>query len=133
TLMRHSTITLTLDRYAHLGLLDTAAALDKLPQLPGASPTREAMASTGTDGRHIKEGFAHYLPTAGDGTGRFLADAGGKAHMIAGSGDVPNLKICRDLASPVGSCRTVAGVEMTGLEPATFGLQSDKKPLRKAP
>src|SRR5207244_5524529 len=33
-LARHSTITLTMDRYTHLGIADAAAALDKLPALP---------------------------------------------------------------------------------------------------
>jgi len=50
-LARHSTITLTMDRYTHLGLVDQSAALDKLPSLPtqcGSVP--EAMKATGTDG-----------------------------------------------------------------------------------
>lgn len=44
TLARHITITLTLDRYAHVGLRDQAAALDKFtlppdPSGPAAGPT----------------------------------------------------------------------------------------------
>src|SRR5436190_14645975 len=35
TLARHSTITLTMDRYTHVGLHDTVAALNSLPSLPG--------------------------------------------------------------------------------------------------
>jgi integrase len=35
-LARHSTITLTMDYYTHLDVLDVAGALDKLPGLPGA-------------------------------------------------------------------------------------------------
>jgi integrase len=34
-LARHSTITLTMDRYTHLGIVDLTAALDRLPKLPG--------------------------------------------------------------------------------------------------
>src|SRR5439155_21499853 len=34
-LARHSTITLTMDYYTHLDVLDVAGALDKLPALPG--------------------------------------------------------------------------------------------------
>src|SRR5262249_645958 len=54
-LMRHSTITLTMDRYAHVGLYDTAGALDKLPPIPAEYPGPEATAmhATGTDGRPI--------------------------------------------------------------------------------
>jgi integrase len=50
-LARHSTISLTMDRYTHLGLMDTAAALDKLPDLPGppSKSNPAALAATGTD------------------------------------------------------------------------------------
>jgi integrase len=41
TLARHSTITLTMDYYTHLDLFNVAGALDKLPVLPTAPPTRE--------------------------------------------------------------------------------------------
>ncbi len=49
-LARHSTITLTMDRYAHVGLLDMNVALESLPGLPtrqGSEPTHNA--ATGTD------------------------------------------------------------------------------------
>jgi integrase len=76
TLMRHSTITLTMDRYAHVQVFHTAGALDKLPPLPGRAPSPEtaAMQATGTDGQPISERFAHHLPTAG---GRIGAGCGG--------------------------------------------------------
>jgi integrase len=42
-LARHSTITLTLDRYTHLGIVDAAEGLKALPPLPGArTNAREA-------------------------------------------------------------------------------------------
>ncbi len=51
-LARHSTITLTMDRYSHLGLLDLNAALASLPNLPDTSvPSKAAMLATGTDDR----------------------------------------------------------------------------------
>lgn len=49
-LARHSTITLTMDRYAHVGLIDLTAALDKLPSLPST----EAAEATGTDDRPVQ-------------------------------------------------------------------------------
>src|SRR5262249_40583960 len=50
TLARHSTVTLTLDRYAHAGIYDLAAALEALPPLlPDRSSVR-AQAATGTGG-----------------------------------------------------------------------------------
>jgi hypothetical protein len=45
---RHSTITLTIDRYAHTGLRDVARAVEALP--PTTSRTFEALRATGTDG-----------------------------------------------------------------------------------
>ena len=52
SLARHSTITLTMDRYTHLGIVDLTAALDRLPKMPGSdAPEAEAnqMLATGTD------------------------------------------------------------------------------------
>jgi integrase len=49
-LARHSTITLTMDRYTHLRREDLAGALDTLPDL---SSTRQAAMMTGTDGGEI--------------------------------------------------------------------------------
>jgi hypothetical protein len=51
TLARHSTPTLTLGVYTHLGPHDQAAALDALPDLTRPAPDREssALAATGTD------------------------------------------------------------------------------------
>jgi integrase len=47
TLARHSTITLTMDRYAHVGLSDQATALEDFPSLlPSAAPR---LAKTGTE------------------------------------------------------------------------------------
>jgi len=53
TLARHSTITLTMDRYTHVGLYDQTAALDQLPALPASGPVghAETLAATGTDGK----------------------------------------------------------------------------------
>ncbi len=49
-LARHSTITLTMDRYTHLRREDLAGALDALPDLSSA---RQAAMRTGTDGENI--------------------------------------------------------------------------------
>ncbi|MCL2646001.1 MAG: tyrosine-type recombinase/integrase [Phycisphaerales bacterium] len=50
-LARHSTPTLTLGRYAHLGLHDTSAALNNLPSLTPPTPVPQAQQfrKTGTD------------------------------------------------------------------------------------
>src|SRR4051812_44431094 len=53
SLARHSTPTLTLGIYAHVGLYDQTAALDALPGLASPRPEAEpaALTATGTDGR----------------------------------------------------------------------------------
>jgi hypothetical protein len=51
-LARHSTITLTMDRHAHVGIRDTAAAVARL-KLPARSPPGVepvVLRMTGTDG-----------------------------------------------------------------------------------
>jgi len=45
-LARHSTITLTMDRYSHVGLLDMNTALDSLPSI--TTPEAQTMRATGT-------------------------------------------------------------------------------------
>ena len=47
-LARHSTITLTMDRYAHVSVLDMHAALESLPGIP-ETPDRDRSQATGTD------------------------------------------------------------------------------------
>jgi integrase len=51
TLARHSTITLTMDRYTHVGLYDLAASVNSLPAVPVGVPGPEAnvLKATGTD------------------------------------------------------------------------------------
>ncbi len=46
-LARHSTITLTMDHYTHVGLYDLAAALSSIPALPTGE--KKASRATGTD------------------------------------------------------------------------------------
>src|SRR5262249_18562869 len=97
TLARHSTPTLTLGVYAHVGLFDQSAALDALPDLtrPARYSQPAVLARTGTEGRpaarqssdptgpaaldtgdsspegqYISEGFAVSLPHTGDVLGR---------------------------------------------------------------
>ncbi len=57
TLARHSTITLTMDRYTHLGIVDLSAALDRLPKLPGsdalAAESNRQLATGTNDARPI--------------------------------------------------------------------------------
>src|SRR6187402_1411794 len=69
-LARHSTITLTMDRYAHVGIRDTAAAVARLTLPTGtpAHPATSALAATGTDGPG-PTGAATGAAAGGDGRG----------------------------------------------------------------
>jgi integrase len=61
-LARHSTITLTMDRYSHTLLGDLRGALAALPDLSG--PAREAARATGTDNirADVSDGLPSSLP-----------------------------------------------------------------------
>ena len=52
TLARHSTITLTMDRYTHVGIVDLTAALERLPAISDKTQSNEnaKQLATGTDG-----------------------------------------------------------------------------------
>ena len=57
SLARHSTVTLTLDTYSHIGLSDERQAVERLPELHRADHTNEAVAiKTGTDDRSVGGG-----------------------------------------------------------------------------
>ncbi len=58
TLARHSTITLTMDRYTHLGLRDLDASVNSLPAVPVTLPENRAVGvlkATGTDDSGVSE------------------------------------------------------------------------------
>ncbi len=97
-LARHSTITLTMDRYAHVSLHDTAAAVAKLavPRANGGSP----------------DALPDALPGDGGGT-RVMADDG----QADGDGwrEVPAI------SGREGNCGPVSPVHPEGFEPSTFG------------
>ena len=79
SLARHSTPTLTLGTYAHVGLYDQTAALDALPDLTlqGDRTEAPALATTGTEGTTHQKTFAPSLRLSGDGSGRNEVDTGG--------------------------------------------------------
>jgi integrase len=56
TLARHSTVQLTVGRYAHANLYDLTSAVDALPPLASGRAKPEPLAATGTDGRQITLG-----------------------------------------------------------------------------
>jgi len=71
-LARHSTITLTMDRYTHVGIVDLTAALDRLPSVQLAVESEAAVQrATGTDGKTSQEKVPVLVPRgAENGAGR---------------------------------------------------------------
>jgi integrase/recombinase XerD len=64
TLARHSTITLTMDRYAHTGLHDIARAVESLPSLATNDTTRrQEIKATGTDGAGLPPVCRRFVQT----------------------------------------------------------------------
>jgi integrase len=66
TLARHSTITLTMDRYSHVDMSEAYAALGKLPNLPHASSREELSSTQGENARHP---VSPLFPSKGSKTG----------------------------------------------------------------
>jgi len=138
-LARHSTPTLTLGLYAHVGLYDQAGALDALPATNNPGPKREAGAlpATGTDGGHISDRFATYLPLAGDVSGRELSVTGGEtaARQAAGRHDEASrnpldVEALDTSGRPVSAPGTAEGV---GFEPTVgFHLLRFSRPSQSA-
>ena len=67
TLLRHSTIALTMDVYTHIGLFDARQGVDKMPVLPSITGDdkkkgRAAMPKTGTDDSPVTADKGAYKP-----------------------------------------------------------------------
>ncbi len=94
-LARHSTVTLTLGRYAHVQLHDKNAAISNLPALmkptPRSTPQTEVLQATGTDGdaaRRCTPRCTSVAKTADGGRdGLTLVDSTGETRS---SGTVPD-------------------------------------------
>jgi integrase len=86
TLARHSSPNLTIARYAKASLHDIAGAVAGLPDPTVATTRPEAVAATGTDGRHTSKRFALPLPYGGGGKGRALSVAGDPGDSEASPG-----------------------------------------------
>jgi hypothetical protein len=113
-LARHSTITLTMDRYTHLRRDDLAAALDVLPNLSG--PLRQAAMATGTDGKPLQNRLSPDLSLEGEIQRTSVKSDGVKGMTTAGS----------DLPSKTREKPMFAGAESVmgrvGIEPTTHGF-----------
>ncbi|HEY2157444.1 MAG TPA: tyrosine-type recombinase/integrase [Isosphaeraceae bacterium] len=111
TLARHAKPQTTLNHYAKVSLRDLRGAVDSLPCLPDLDRRPEALAATGTEGRHISEGFAHHLPIAGDGDGRGCRTLAGLPSSGLGDATRPKPLRMRDLGV---ACRLLSALQRRG-------------------
>ncbi len=124
SLARHSTPTLTLGTYAHVGLFDQSAALDALPDLTGEPSRTEAaaLAPTGTDGhkadlRPVSDPSVPAVRTVAEPAARSrdrpagrlrIARPGGSAETPRSAGDCgPSRPLAVPVSSGGGGIRTL--------------------------
>jgi len=121
TLARHSTVQLTLGRYAHASLLDLASAVESLPPILPAGPQaeRQALRATGTDGKageNAPKNLSPNLSPSGAISGDFLRQT---------ETDDPKLSPTENPGKPrlfsvfQGSEQQPSKVEAAGIEPAS--------------
>jgi integrase len=103
-LARHSTITLTMDRYAHTGLHDVAAAVGTLPSLPrpDGQADQQALRATGTEGPAYPFAYTKLTQTADVACESLRANETGEVGaggQETGSGAVANPLILQAFAA----------------------------------
>jgi integrase/recombinase XerD len=101
-LARHSTITLTMDRYAHVGLKDSATAVNKLPALPSSGA---ATGAAEIDSGRGRSGTLENIDATGEPT-----------VILSEPLETKDLKTIEDPRSELRR------VPPAGFEPATLGL-----------
>jgi len=115
-LARHSTITLTMDRYSHVGILDMNAALESLPGIPERLGLPEQAVVTGTD-QSLVATMVATLPVDGSHS-QDLSEANPdtKSARITGRKSLPDEELPPLVTTP-------DEVRAQGFEPWTYGLK----------
>ena len=123
-LARHSTITLTMDRYAHVGIRDTAAAVARLSLPPGVRPDSGAglLRATGTDNASIT-GAAPGAAASGNGRSS-LRSAENVEPSERGRASQPKALIAKAFEEE-------RGLEETEEESTPGGTRTHTLPLRR--
>lgn len=124
-LARHSTITLTMDRYAHTVVGAVATALEVLPDLSDRAPQRQRRLATGTDDaaagapRRVRTNVARILAAAGIPSPVMtpIRTTMPRNEMATEARLRPSLAVLGIRRQPLTLTRRA------GLEPTTFGLE----------
>ncbi len=130
-LARHSTITLTMDRYSHTVIGELSAELDALPDLPGSEPDRQEQRATGTEGKSLPTSLPTFLPKClprGVASERVLVASDCSEASIAQDHDKSetpmNTGVSRtSLHAVAPACVKAVSLRVLGLEPKTYGLK----------
>jgi integrase len=121
-LARHSTVQLTLGRYAHAALHDVTAAVDSLAGMVPTDPASKALAATGTDGKAAAEA-QNLTPQLTPQQGKKRDKSGQTRIQASADDDRPaELETTQKTSFP-RVFRASEGVKAEGLEPSTYGLK----------
>jgi integrase/recombinase XerD len=119
-LARHSTITLTMDRYSHVGLRDTAGALDALPNY---RTNPEVLSATGTDDTTAADqrGGSEKWTRKGTRLDCVSVSLSARPFTASGSPDEPSGN--KKTPANTGVSRGNNPLSALGFEPRTYGLK----------
>ena len=120
-LARHSTVTLTLDRYSHLSLVDLSAGLDALDAPAAKRDDADAVRATGTDGE-APDFLTGQLTGAVDFSCPSLSSGVRETMSGDDEGEARNSLAGHELSPPDTRSPRDRMVSPAGLEPATCGL-----------
>jgi integrase len=115
-LARHSTITLTMDRYSHVGLLDMNTALESLPGIPERLVLTQQTAVTGTDQSLVATMVATLPANSSNSQELSEVNPDTKTARITGRKSLPDEELPPLVITP-------DEVRAQGLEPWTYGLK----------
>ncbi len=126
-LARHSSITLTMDRYSHVHLADLNAAVGNLPSLDATSaivvPVTGFFGGTGLEVDSTDPAAGPNLAPAGDKTGFPLVTVEETTTAIPAVSETQKPRRERGLRIADDPCERVTEMSALGLEPRTYGLK----------
>ena len=127
TLARHSTPSLTLGIYSHVGLFDQVGALVGLPDLGPKPLDSEPLAATGTDGQSPPQISSLHFPYGGDGSCRNVSESDVLSFPeIVGNDEAVLTSLSKQIEPFNGTCQLESATDGSGgggiRTPGTFRL-----------